>query len=66
MDPTATDLCLSVPKRRERHYSYDEGLDEPAKLIADEPAEIEGETPAEETNPIEQTEVPEPEGPFEQ
>jgi hypothetical protein len=46
-----------VPKRRQRKYSYDEGLDEPAKLIDDEPAEIEREAPADENEPIEQIEV---------
>ena len=45
-----------VPKRQ-RHYSYDEGLDEPAGVIADEPAEIEGETPAEESVSVERLEV---------
>ena len=34
------------PKRRERHHSYDESVDEPAKLIEDEPVEIEEESPA--------------------
>jgi len=40
-----------VPRRRQRHYSYDESLDEPAKLIADEPVEVEAEAPAEENEP---------------
>lgn len=42
-----------VPKRRQRHYSYNESLDEPAKLIADEPTEVENEAPAEENEPVE-------------
>jgi len=46
-----------VPKRRQRHYSYDESLDEPGKLIADEPTEVEGEAPAEENEPVEGTEA---------
>jgi hypothetical protein len=46
-----------VPWRRQRHYSYNESLDEPAMLIADEPAEIEEETPAEENEPIERAET---------
>jgi hypothetical protein len=41
------------PKRRDRHYSYDESVDEPAKLIEDEPVEIEEEVPAEENEPVE-------------
>ncbi len=44
-----------VPKRRQKHYSYDESLDEPGKLIADEPVEIEREVPAEENEPVEGT-----------
>jgi len=45
-----------VPKRRQRHYSYDESVDEPARLIADEPVEIEAEIPAEENQPEERSE----------
>lgn len=44
-----------VPKRRRGHHSYDESLDEPAKLIADEPTEVEDEAPAEENEPVEGT-----------
>ncbi len=44
-----------VPKRRQKHYSYDESLDEPGKRIADEPVEIEREVPAEENEPVEGT-----------
>lgn len=42
-----------APKRRQKHYSYNEGVDEPAKLIEDEPVEIEQEVPAEENEPLE-------------
>jgi hypothetical protein len=42
-----------IPKRRQKHYSYDENVDEPAKLIEDEPVEIEEEIPAEENEPLE-------------
>ena len=45
-----------IPKRRKRHYSYDEGVDETSKLIQDEPVEIEKEIPAEESRPIERPE----------
>lgn len=48
-----------VPKGRQRHHSYDESLDEPAKLIEDEPVEIEEEVPAEENESIETIEVEE-------
>jgi hypothetical protein len=44
-----------VPRRRQRHYSYNESLDEPAKLIADEPVEVEEEAPAEENESVEGT-----------
>jgi hypothetical protein len=46
----------TVPKRRERHYSYNESMDEPAKLVEDEPVEIEEEVPAEENESIESIE----------
>ena len=52
-----------VPKRQQRHYSYDEGLDEPGKLIADEPVEVERELPAEENEPVEETERNDSAGP---
>ena len=42
-----------IPRRRQKHYSYDESVDEPAKLIDDEPVEVEHEVPAEENEPIE-------------
>ncbi len=45
-----------VPKRQQKHYSYDESVDESAKLIADEPAAIESETPAEDNEPTERSE----------
>ncbi|MEX0751799.1 MAG: hypothetical protein WD073_02605 [Xanthobacteraceae bacterium] len=41
------------PKRRKRHYSYDESVDEPAKLIEEEPVEVEKEVPGEENEPVE-------------
>jgi hypothetical protein len=42
-----------VPKRRQRHYSYDESVDEPPGLIEDEPVAIESEKPAEDARPVE-------------
>jgi hypothetical protein len=44
----------TVPKQRQKHYSYNESLNEPASLIAYEPADVEQETPAEENAPIEE------------
>ncbi len=48
--------ALSVPKRRQRHHSYDESVDEPPKLIADEVTDVEAERPAEENEPVERIE----------
>lgn len=42
----------AIPRRRQRHYSYDESVNEPAKLIEDESVEIEEEGPAEENEPL--------------
>jgi hypothetical protein len=42
-----------IPKRRQKHHSYDESVDEPAKVLAEEPVDIEREAPAEENEPIE-------------
>ena len=42
-----------IPKRRRRRNAYDEGVDEPAKLIDLEPVEVETEAPAEENEPVE-------------
>ncbi len=53
---TARRRDVIVPKRRQRHYSYDESLDESARLIADEPTAVESETPAEESEPTERIE----------
>jgi hypothetical protein len=53
---TASEWTMIVPKRRKRHYSYDESVDEPAKLIKDEPMEVEEEIPAEENQPVERIE----------
>ncbi len=46
-------LAHTVPKRRQRHHSYDESVDQPARLIADESVEVEAEIPAEENEPVE-------------
>jgi len=44
-----------VPKPK-KHYSYNENVDEPAKLIQDEPVEIEREAPAEDNESVERGE----------
>ncbi len=41
------------PKKREKHHSFDETVDEPAKLIEDETVAIETEAPIEENEPVE-------------
>jgi hypothetical protein len=55
MQPAAA-WTFSRPKRRERHHSYNEGVDQSPKLIADEPVEIEEEIPADENEPVERIE----------
>ena len=44
------------PKRREKHYSYDESLNEAPQLLEDEPTDIEQEIPVEENEPVEHIE----------
>ena len=45
--------CDPKPKPREKHYSYDENVNEPAKLIDDEQTDIQQEIPEEDRQPIE-------------
>ena len=40
------------PKLREKHHSFDESVDEPARLIEDEVVDIEQEIPVEENEPL--------------
>ena len=54
VDTVATERSI-VPKRRHKHYSYDESVNEAGKLIADEPVDIEREVPAEENESVEGT-----------
>jgi hypothetical protein len=39
------------PKKRDKHYSYDEGVDEAPELIESESVEIEAEVPPRKTSP---------------
>ena len=55
--------CMSVPKRQQKHYSYNESLDESAELITDEPVEVEKESPAEENELIEKVDLNNTEAP---
>jgi hypothetical protein len=41
------------PKQRDKHYSYDESLDEAPKLIESETVEIEAEIPCDTSEPVE-------------
>jgi hypothetical protein len=43
----------AIPKTRHPRRSYNENVDEPAKLIESEPVDVEAETPAEENAPVE-------------
>jgi hypothetical protein len=53
---TSREKTHIIPKKRQKHHSYDESIDEPASLLKNEPVEIEAETPAEENQPIENIE----------
>jgi hypothetical protein len=46
----------AVPRKRPKHHSYDESVDEPAKLLEQEAVEIEKEAPSEDTRAIERIE----------
>lgn len=47
-----TSRAGSGPKQRQKHYSYNENVDEPAKLIKDEATDIEHEMPEDENEPV--------------
>ncbi len=53
---TGIQSASKIPKRRRKHYSYNDGVDESAKLIEDEPVDIEKAAPAEENEPLERIE----------
>jgi hypothetical protein len=42
-----------VPKRRQKHYSYDESVDEPAKLLEEEAVDVEEAAPLEDNESVE-------------
>ena len=56
MGATPRQQGSTVPKRRQKHHSFDTSVDEPGKLIEEEPVEIEEEAPAEENEPVERIE----------
>jgi hypothetical protein len=43
----------TIPTKRQRLYSYNDNVDEPAKLIEDEPADVEAEVPIERDESVE-------------
>ncbi len=49
---TRTRSASKVPKRRQKHYSYNESVDESTKLVEDEPVDVEKAVPAEENEPL--------------
>ena len=49
-----------IPKKRQRHHSYDESADEPRALIEQEAVEVQAEVPADENEPVETIEREEP------
>lgn len=53
---TRTRSASKVPKRRQKHYSCNESVDESTKLIEDEPVDIEKAVPAEENEPLQRIE----------
>lgn len=54
--PASGKKAETIPKKRQRHHSYDESVDEPGKLIENEPVEVEAEVPSEENEPVERIE----------
>jgi len=53
MDAASCSRSGEVVPKRKKHCSYNENVDEPAKLIQDEPVEIEREAPAEDNESVE-------------
>lgn len=43
----------AIPKKRAKHYSYDEGVNESPALIEDEAVEVEADIPSEENESVE-------------
>lgn len=46
-------IARPSPKQPQRHYPYDENVNESGKLIDDEPVEIEHAVPEDEREPVE-------------
>ena len=56
MQKTADKRAEIIPKKRQRHHSYDESVDESARVIEKESVEVEAEIPAEENESVETSE----------
>jgi hypothetical protein len=55
MEPAPSHEIKIIPTRRQRHHSYDESVDQAAKLIEDEPTDVEAEIPLERDESIERS-----------
>jgi hypothetical protein len=60
---TTCKQSVAGPKKRPRHYSYDESVDEPGKLLEQEAVETEAEIPSEDSEAIERPEPTDSDGP---
>jgi len=58
MDRSYKGSRTAGPKRRAKHLSYDESVDEAPALIESEPVDVEGAVPAGENDAVEQVEQP--------
>lgn len=47
---------LVIPKKRAKHYSYDENVNESSSVIADEAVDVEADIPSEENESVETAE----------
>jgi hypothetical protein len=48
-----TPMTTTVPKKRQKHHSFDESVDEPAKLLDEEAVDVEEATPLEDNESVE-------------
>jgi hypothetical protein len=54
MNSEWTRVQTMLGPKRKRHYSYDESVDEPARLIEEETVDIEGANAEDQNEPVEQ------------
>lgn len=48
-----TSMTTTVPKQRQKHHSFDESVDEPAKLLEEEAVDVEEAVPLEDNESVE-------------